>query len=165
MTIKKFTALFASAALFGGSVSYADDAQFDASATILDALAVTLDTDLAFANVVPDASSAGTVEVSAAGARTCAPVLTCTGTVAAADFTVTGADGNSFAVTLPSSANISETGGETMLVDGFVSSLPGNTGTLTGGTTDFQLGATLNVGAAQAAGDYTGTFTVTVEYN
>jgi len=37
--------------------------------------------------------------------------------------------------------------------------------TLATGTENFQVGATLTVGAAQAVGPYTGTFTVTVAYN
>ncbi len=37
--------------------------------------------------------------------------------------------------------------------------------TLVGGSDTFNVGATLNVGATQAAGTYSGTFDVTVNYN
>ncbi len=37
--------------------------------------------------------------------------------------------------------------------------------TLVGGSDTFNVGATLNVGAAQASGTYSGTFAVTVNYN
>ncbi len=37
--------------------------------------------------------------------------------------------------------------------------------TLVGGSDTFSVGATLNVGAAQASGTYSGTFPVTVNYN
>ncbi|MEM9233121.1 MAG: DUF4402 domain-containing protein [Pseudomonadota bacterium] len=149
---------------FGASAANAEDADFTASANILQALALTKQADLAFANIVPDATTAGTVVVSTAGIRTCNAPLSCSGTVTAADFDVLGTAGYTFAITLPASDNITNANGDTMSVDNFVSSI-GNTGTLTGGTADFSLGATLNVGAAQAAGAYTGTFTVTVEYN
>ncbi len=41
----------------------------------------------------------------------------------------------------------------------------GATPTLVGGSDTFNVGATLNVGAAQVAGTYSGTFAVTVNYN
>lgn len=157
-------ALGAAALVFASAGAQAQDATFEASATILEALAITKNVDLAFARIVPDAGTAGTVVVSTGGVRTCAPVLTCSGTVAAADFTVVGADGASYSVTLPSAANISS-GGNNMLVQDFTTSLVGGNGTLTGGTSNFQVGGTLNVAAAQPSGAYTGTFTVTVNYN
>jgi spore coat protein U-like protein len=39
------------------------------------------------------------------------------------------------------------------------------TGTLANGTVALPVGGTLTVGANQAAGSYTGTYTMTVEYN
>ncbi len=41
----------------------------------------------------------------------------------------------------------------------------GATPTLAGGSDTFNVGATLHVGATQAAGTYSGTFSVTVNYN
>lgn len=143
---------------------FAESATFSASATILEALSLTKNADLSFASIIPSSSTAGTVVVSPASARTCGAGLTCSGAVSAADFTVAGADGASYALTLPGSANIAF-GANTMLVDNFTTSLIGATGTLSGGSDSFQLGASLNVGAAQVAGAYTGSFTVTVEYN
>ncbi|NRA30903.1 MAG: DUF4402 domain-containing protein [Parvularculaceae bacterium] len=156
--------LVGSSAVLFGTTALADSANFDASATILEAITVTKTADLEFANIAPDAVTAGTVAISAAGVRTCDPVLTCSGTAAAAAFDVTGATGAAFTVTLPAAANITS-GGDNMLVDNFTTSLPGNAGTFFGGAANFTLGGTLNVGAAQAAGAYTGSFTVTVEYN
>jgi hypothetical protein len=53
-----------------------------------------------------------------------------------------------------------------MTVTAFLST-PSVSGTLTGGTQNLNVGATLNVAAAQPAGLYTSTtgFTVTVNYN
>lgn len=49
-----------------------------------------------------------------------------------------------------------------MDVDNFTGSKAN--GTLTSGADSFTVGGTLDVAANQAAGEYTGTFTVTVEY-
>jgi hypothetical protein len=44
-------------------------------------------------------------------------------------------------------------------------STPATTGTLTAGAQTLTVGGTLSVGASQATGAYTGTYTVTVQYN
>ncbi len=121
-------------------------------------------TDLAFGNVVPDTGATGTVLVTPAGARTCSGNLTCTGTTTGADFAVAGESGATYAITLPGSATVTAPGPETMTVDTFTST-PSGTGTLTGGNETLFVGATLQVGTGQAVGAYTGTYTVTVDYN
>jgi hypothetical protein len=67
---------------------------------------------------------------------------------------------------LPSTPTTVASGSNTMSVNAFTSN-PDGTGTLTGGTQTLKVGATLNVGASQAAGTYTSAtpFTVTVNYN
>jgi hypothetical protein len=52
-----------------------------------------------------------------------------------------------------------------MSVDTFIST-PSATGTLSGGGAQtINVGGTLTVGSAQVVGSYTGTFSVSVEYN
>ena len=167
----RFNKRLAAAAVFvmgtGAGVSsqvLAADADFVASANIQTAIALAKNNDLNFGDIVPGAS-ADTVEVDTNSVRNCGAALTCLGTVQAAQFTVTGTTDATYALTLPPDANISS-GANNMLVDQFSSSLGGsNQGTLTGGTDSFTIGAFLNVGANQAVGAYSGTFTVTVEYN
>ena len=101
----------------------------NANASIVAAIAISKTVDLEFASVVA-AGSADTVVVSAAGARTCGSNLTCTGSVAAASFDVTGGANLTYAITLPASTTISS-GGNNMTVDTFTS-LPSTTGTLDG---------------------------------
>ena len=146
----------------GGASAVSDT--FDATANIQTSIALTNTANLAFANIVPDAAQAGTVVIDTSGGRTCAPVLSCSGSTSAAAFDVSGSDGSTYQVTLPPETLVSS-GGNNMTVSAFNSSLAGNTGTLTGGTDSFTIGGTLNVGANQATGSYTGQFTVTVEYN
>ena len=154
----------AAAVIAGGHATVlAATANFDATAEILEAITITANQNLAFANILPSATTADTVVISTAGARTCGAALTCTGTVSAASFDVTGTDGATYAITLPGAANISS-GGNDMQVNGFTSSV-GATGTLTGGAETFTVGGTLNVGINQAPGNYSGTFVMTVDYN
>jgi len=87
------------------------------------------------------------------------------GTGAQADlFTVTGDTNNpSFSITLPGSAVTLTSGANNMTVDTFTST-PAGTGTLSSGTLNVTVGATLHVGANQVAGSYTGSYTFTVAY-
>ena len=139
------------------------------TATIITPIAIEKDVDLNFGNIAVSPTLGGTVVLPTSGSRTktggvTLPVVT--GTVSAASFTVTGEGNSTYSITLPSSA-ITLTGPSgTMTVENFVST-PSNTGTLNSGTQEVKVGATLNVGAAQAAGTYTnesGLF-VTVNYN
>ena len=152
---------------FGAGLSsnaLAADADFVASANIQAAIAIAKDNDLDFGDIVPG-GSADSVAVDTSGTRNCGAALTCLGTVQAAQFSVSGTSGATYVLTLPGAANIQNAGGDQMQVNSFVSSLAGPTGTLDGGGNDsFTVGATLDVGANQAIGAYSGTFQVTVEY-
>jgi spore coat protein U-like protein len=144
-------------------------ASASANATIITPIAITHEgkPDLNFGNIVAGTAT-GTVTVDTEGNRTSSTGITLPnatlGTVKAAEFTVKGLANATYAITLPKSINISTTGGETMTVDKFTSN-PSRTGTLAGGTQTLSVGARLNVGAGQVAGDYTGEFSVTVAYN
>ena len=142
-------------------------ASADASANIIVPIAITKvdGMDLKFGNIIADADG-GTVAISTTGAPTLTGInapTNVTGERQQAQFTVTGFSGASYAITLPSSTEL-DSDGNKMTVNNFVSD-PNGTGVLTGGTQTINVGATLNVGAAQASGEYTGSFEVTVVYN
>jgi len=147
----------------------ATSAQANASATILNSLAVAVsptDNTLDFATIAPGAS-AGTVAVAPDGTRTCAASVICTGTTNAPTFDITGAANatvyvrfNNATVTLTDAAS------DTMTADTFATNLPSDTATLSaGGTASFTVGGSLHVGASQPAGSYTGQLGVNVAYN
>jgi hypothetical protein len=139
----------------------------NATATIIAPIAITNSTDLAFGNVAVSATLAGTVVLSPLGVRTPTAGVTLpavTGTFSAATFSVTGSGASTYAITLPASITLTGVPSGTMTVDNFTSN-PSGTGALTAGAQTLTVGGTLNVGAAQAAGTYTGTFNVTVNYN
>ena len=156
----------AAAALATGSNAFAaTTASADARAEILSTLtlAVRAGSVLDFGQIANNGG--GTVVVAASGARTCSALLVCVGASSPVTFDVTGTPDTGIVVTLPT-APVTLTGfstASTMSLGSFTSFFPtGNT--LVGGGTSFQVGGTLNVGAAQAADVYNGSFSVSVEY-
>ena len=164
---------FAVAILFSG-VSVISSAQVTATATasstIVTPIGITKTVDMNFGNVAINSTTAGTVVLAPAGTRTSTGGVTLpatAGTVAAAEFNVTGANNYTFSITLPSTSHEIKSGSNTMSVTGFTST-PTPTGTLSAtGSATVKVGATLNVSPGQAAGTYTSVtpFEVTVNYN
>ena len=144
-----------------------------ATSNIIAPIAITNNANMNFGNIAVLSNEAGTVVLAPAGGRTRTGGVTLpsnNGTVAAAQFTITGATGYTYAVTLPSDPTTVTSGINNMTVNAFTSTTDGTgtlTGTLTGGSSILKVGATLNVGAGQAAGTYISEtpFTVTVNYN
>ncbi|WP_260581653.1 DUF4402 domain-containing protein [Sphingopyxis sp. PET50] len=94
-------------------------------------------------------------------AATCGSGLTCTGTTTAANFNIAGTSGAVVLVGGDSSVTLNGSLGGTM-TSTLTYSATNVTLSATGGS--FQVGGTLSVGANQAAGDYSGTFNVTANY-
>lgn len=140
-----------------------------ASATIVTPITIANTANMEFGNLTVGAAG-GTAIITPGGIRSTTGDVTMpatTGTVNAASFTVSGTANFGYSITLPAAATTLTSGINTMTVDTWISS-PTPTGTITaGGTQVLTIGATLNVGGAQAAGTYTsGTpFEVTVNYN
>ncbi len=151
---------------YSGSFTFDCDGMSDTAnvtITLLAPISISSSGDMDFGTMIPTANP-GTVIVTTAGGRTCSPDVDCLGgTPAAASFDVTGATGQAYFITLPASATLTS-GGDSMNVDTFNHDAGGSP-TLAGGSDTFNVGATLNVGATQAAGTYSGTFDVTANYN
>lgn len=140
-----------------------------ASATITQPITITKDVDMNFGNVTVQAATGGTVVLAPDGTRTRTLGVTLpatTGTVTAAQFTVTGVAGWGYNITLPTSVTLNK-GAFTMTANTFTSNPTGSGGVLTGGTEVVRVGATLNVAAGQDPGLYVSStgFDVTVNYN
>jgi len=134
----------------------------NASAVIVTPLQISNTAAMLFGQVAAG-TAAGTVVLETTGNRSVTGGTKLgTGTGQAASFNVTGESGYTYNITLPSSVNLTF-GSNTMAVGSFTSN-PSGSGTLTGGSSTLKVGATLSVGASQAAGTYTGTFDVTVAY-
>ncbi len=82
-----------------------------------------------------------------------------------AEFKVCSATNTTVTIDLPTSATLTRSGGGSMTVDTFTR-LPSSSSmnVFTGSQETLTVGATLNVGTSQAAGSYTGNFSVTVTY-
>ena len=143
-----------------------------ASATIITPITIVKTVDMNFGNVAVSATIAGTAVLAPAGTRTTGGAGGVTlpatnGTVSAASFTVSGQANYTYAITLPTTATISDGASHNMTVNAFTSS-PSATGLLSsGGSQVLTVGATLNVTAAQTPGVYTNAtgVPVTVNYN
>lgn len=133
-------------------------------------ISISKNTDMNFGTIAAS-SGGGAVVLSVSGSRTPSGGIilpSFTGTVSAAQFTVTGEPGYHYAITLPANFTLYESGAgpASMVVTAFTST-PSANSTLSGGTETVLVGATLNVGASQTAGSYTNSagFAVTVQYN
>ena len=138
------------------------------SATIITPIAISKTADMSFGNIAIN-NNAGTVVLAPAGTRSATGGVTLpstTGSISAASFSVTGASGYTFSITLPSSVTLTGSESGSMVVNSFTST-PSSSGTLSGGAATVLVGATLNLEASQAAGTYTNAsdLVVTVNYN
>ncbi len=142
------------------SAAQAATATGTAKAKILRQIQLTNTSDLQFATIVSGAT-ASTVAVSTSGGATCGAGLLCTGTTTAANFNIVGTNGA--VVVVGGDANVTLNGS---ISGTMTAALTYSNTTVTLGTSGgaFQVGGTLNVGANQASGDYTGTFNVTANY-
>ncbi|MES2140859.1 MAG: DUF4402 domain-containing protein [Bacteroidota bacterium] len=130
-------------------------------------IGITKTVDMSFGNIA--VISPGTVVLDPSGSRVGTGGVTLpaiAGSIMAASFDITGGPNLTYAITLPLNCIISS-GGNNMTIDTFTST-PSATGTLSGvGTQQLKIGATLNIGGAQAPGNYMSgaPFTITVNYN
>ncbi len=143
-----------------------------AAANVITPIAIAKITDMNFGNVAVSTSTGGTVVLTTSSTRTTGgsggvTLPSTTGTVAAAEFTVSGQASYTYVITLPSSTTITDGSGHSMTVNSF-NSTPSSTGTLSsGGTQNVKVSATMVVAAAQPVGSYTNPngVPVTVNYN
>jgi len=125
------------------------------------------DKDLHFGKFAAYMSTEGTIILSPAGERTPSEGIELLGgsTVGAAQFIVRGLEASPFSLDLPLSTTVvNQTyGTDEMTVTNFTTDLSGFT-IGTGGSTTFNVGATLNKGSNDRRGTYVGSFSLTVNY-
>jgi hypothetical protein len=132
-------------------------------------IAINKTADLAFGKFAVG-STGGTLLLNTSGVLTpSADITPGGGTPTAAVFHITGETGANYGITSPD-ITLSDGATHTMalaLVSGFatgVSSGVVSSSTIAGGGQDLYVGGTLTVGASQVAGSYTGTVSVSVQY-
>lgn len=156
-------ALSASALLFVGSSAFAASQDVQSTANIIQPLSIQLNSDFAsldFGDIVAG-NTAGTVTIALDGSRTNTGGATLAGgDYNVAVFTVNGEGGHSYVLSVPQSVTL-DNGTDTMTA---ALSHTGS-GTLDqSGQETITVGGTLDVGANQAQGAYTGIFNVTANY-
>ena len=159
--------------LLASATSFASSISGDGSAAIRPALAVDFYQELYFGIIVPSQSVSSTVQVlrGSNNSSICGAGLTCLEPGNRARYLVTGAPGHSFSITDPGSIFIDDGNGNSMLVDLFVGAGSGNDNTYGGtrvirpnGTNRQNIGATLHINPNQPAGFYSGSYTITANY-
>ena len=162
------SAAIASASIYSFSgVAVAATGSDDATATVVQAISIspTPVTSLHFGDIVP--GTGGTVIITTTDSANTG-TITPTNNPSRAEFTVDGQNGKTYAVTVPGSVTLNGTPSGTMTASTFTYNGGGGIGNPgvvinTGGP--LYIGATLTVGSGQAAGTYTGTYNVSVDYN
>lgn len=156
-----------------GNAANAATANVAINAIVLDPVQITAVNALNFGELTE--ASAGTIVVDNGGLNgVTGGVTSIGGTIQPGTMTVKGSTGRNIVLDVAAAATVTETVGgvATMAVNGFVLYNPA--GTITGdpitvtlgaaSVTGFELGGTLNVGAGQVAGTYTGSVAVTAAY-
>ena len=131
-----------------------------ATVTINKPLVLSKLNDLSFGTVTLG-SATGTVRISQQGVVTCPAGATCTGAVAAAGFNIQGSNKLTALITVPS-ANL--TNGTDSLA--FTPEAPSSIYLPNSGAPgiDFYVGGSVSIGPSNAGGTYSGTISVTAEY-
>ncbi len=145
------------------STSTMGDATATTSSSIVAPITISETAQLNF-GYIASAAVGGTLSVSTSGASSAINVTDLGGAVSQGVFAVSGQGGASFSVTLPGSATLSS-GGNTMTVDNFNHDGGVSPTIAGGGSRTINVGATLNVGSNQAGGVYTGSYSISVNYN
>jgi spore coat protein U-like protein len=159
-------------ALSGAGSAMAATASATSTSVVVTPIQISKATDLSF-GAIASSGTAGTVTLTPGGTRTVGGgAVAAGGTSTAAKFDVTGQAGLTYAISMAgTSANLtsgSDTIPFTVISDVTASAITTGiaaTGTLTGGAQSIYVGGALTVAANQAAGTYTGTVAVAVNYN
>jgi hypothetical protein len=162
MTIIKLTKLFLLFSLLLPSSSFALTA--NATATVVQAMNITETTPMEFGYFSASASP-GTINQSGTTSGDVTAISASGITRSGAVFAVSGSGAAGYTFTLPSTATLTRSGGsETMTAT--LSFASGNASrNLSSGTESVTINGSLAVSANQAAGSYSGTYTVSVAYN
>ena len=136
------------------------------SATVLKSLSVLKQADLDFGELIVTGAGTAIIDPVSGAITTTGPVTRVGTTGHRATFTTTGSRNSIVIIHVPNSA-VTLTrvgGGGTMTVSNWTLDGPINRRIPLNRVFNFSVGATLNVGAGQADGVYSGTFAVTVQY-
>ena len=148
-------------ALIGGHANAVDQTG-NASATIVQGLAVNETTAMDFSSIVPDAAG-DTITMDTAGARSATGSSTFQGTGQAGVFGITGNPSSAITISFSTGDVLSGPGAD-MSLSNFAHDAGGSPALDGSGALTLNVGADLGINAAQTAGAYSGTYTISVDY-
>jgi hypothetical protein len=162
------TGVALAAALGMSSVAQAQDATADATAEVLSALTLVWDdVPLDFGGILVDtvAATGGSLTLAPDGTPSCGAGIICSGTTSVAGFDVTGSGGRVVTVTVPTTTvNLNHATLATSIPLTAITASGTTVTTDASGDANFTVGGTIAVSATQAAGVYSNTFQVSVDY-
>lgn len=164
------------AALLGGAfapTAFAASTTATSSGTVVTPITITQATNLNFGEFAASPSVAGTMTVTTGGAASSTEaVVTNNASVTAASFNVAGSANASFSISITDNDLTHATTTTAIMalatkhdIDAVTQDSPASAALDSTGARKVYVGGTLSVGAAQLAGNYSGTITATVEYN
>jgi hypothetical protein len=171
--LKTFLAVAAVSAIAAPAMAQSSATQSTtASATIVQPITLTKNSDLAFGTVVKPTSGTNTITIDeTTGGRTktgAGDAALATSSPTRAAFSVGGEGGQTFSITVPSTATMTRSGGSETLTANLVKTAA--TGTISGsigsaGTATFGVGGNYDVSSTTVSGAYSGSFNTTFDYN
>jgi hypothetical protein len=158
-------AALASSLAFSGAANAAASASASANAEILSTISVVKDQDMDFGQIAVNGAASLVISADESSPAACPANLVCAGARVPAKFTISGTSGvGATASVRQASVSLTGPGTNTMTLGSFSVFFPnGNTLNATGDAA-VNVGGSLGVAAAQAAGLYTGSFDLDVEY-
>lgn len=154
----------AAAAMITGSAQAATET-VGADAHIIPAVTLGTPTDINFGTIAADAAGGTAVIAASSGATTSCATLTCVGASNPGAILVTSASGETVSVSFATAGAVTlSTGGATPSTMSMTPTLSTSSFTSTGSDTVY-VGGTLTLAANQAAGNYSGSFDVNIDYN
>jgi hypothetical protein len=154
----------ASSLAFSGAANAAATASANANAEILSTITVVKDQDMDFGQIAVNGAAALTISADEGNPAACPGTLVCAGARVPAKFTIGGTAGVATTASVNSASVSLTSGANSMTLNNFTLFFPNGNTLNASGQAQFNVGGRLNVAAAQAAGLYTGSFGVTVEY-
>lgn len=148
----------------GSSVAQAaeESATGNIKAKIVAPVSISEQDSLDFGTMIAPTDTSKTVTIATNGTRSGDSSILVGNGGQAGLFNVKGADSQSMTISVTDSTTLTGAG-DPMTVDNFVTE-PASTLTLTGTSGQIKVGADLTVGQGQDAGEYTGTYKITVSY-
>ncbi len=162
--VYRFACLMAAPAAFSAAPAYAGNGNGQANTKIQEATDIVKRSDLEFGTIISGSTdSIVIVNPNTGGRSTFGSAVEAGGNVSPSRFELTRRPLILYTITVPSAVTISS-GSDTMVIDNFTLDVPPfRLAPPVLPVDEFNVGGSLNVGANQPAGDYSGTFTVTID--